>query len=293
MKNKIKILLILAVGVITLPMCQKDPDLRIPDLQTGVAPLIEKNTDLDQTIDIFYPEDFEAAVNVDLFFEDMPQSMEIMVAYNDDVTNRAVLRENITSFPTSVNFTMENLIALLPEFDSVEQLNPGDFFRVYAVITLKNGTVIDGLDTLYNAYNPSISNQPGSSVSVRYPVVCPFDPDFAQGDYHCVSEDWSVDGDVIITVDPDDPTTFYIAGMAELDGATEDLGPLVMHINPVTYAVTVDKTALASDFFGYTNFSYEGTGVFNSCDGSYEMSLKPTVAEGGWGTFTYTFTRND
>ncbi len=293
MKNKIKILLILAVGAMVLPMCQKDPDLRIPDLQLGVVPQILKNTDLDQTIDIFNPEVFEGGVDVDLLFDDMPQKMDIMVAYND--SNRALLRGNVTSFPVSVDFSMNDLLDLIPELDSVEQLNPGDFFRVYAVTTLKDGTVIDGLDSLYAAYNSSISNQPGSNVDVKYTVVCPFDPDFAIGSYRCVSSpaDWNVDGDVTITQDATDPTKFYIAGMAELDGATEDLGPLVMHIDPVTYAVTVDKTILASDFYGMHNFSYAGKGTYNSCDGSYEMSLAPTVTEGGWGTFPYTFTRND
>lgn len=294
MKNKIKILLILAIGAMMLPMCQKDPDLRIPDLQTGVVPQILKDTDLDQTIDIFNPEVFAGSVDVDLFFEDMPQSMDIMVAYNDDMDMRAPLRENITSFPVSIDFTMNDLISLIPEFDSVEQLNPGDYFRVYAVTTLKDGTVIDGLDSLYAAYNSSISNQPGSNVDVKYSVVCPFDPDFAIGSYRCVSEEWAVDGPVTITQDPTDPTKFFVDGMAELDGAVEDLGPMVIHIDPATYAVTIDKSILCSGwYYGYHNFAYEGTGTYNSCDGSYEMSLKATVTEGTFGTFGYIFTRND
>ncbi len=293
MKNKIKILTILAFGAMLLPTCQKDPNLPYPDLQEGVAPVILKNTDLDQTLDVFNLSAFNASVDVDIYFETLPQSMTIMISMNDDYENKAVLRENVTTFPTSIGLTANDLVTLLPGLDSINQLQPGDFFRVYAVTTLEDGTVIDGLDTLYNAYGDGIANLPGSSVDVVYPVVCPYDPDFATGSYRCVSEGWNVDGDVTITADPEDPYTIYVVGMAELDGAVEDLGPMVMHINPATYEVTVDRSILSSSFFGYHNFAYSGSGVYNSCDGSYELKLQPSVDEGGWNPESFTFTRND
>jgi hypothetical protein len=82
--------------------------------------------------------------------------------------------------------------------------------------------------------------------------------------------------------------------MAVLDGAVEDLGPMVMHIDPVTFAVTADKSILCSVwYYGYHNFAYEGTGTYNSCDGSYEMRLSPSVDEGSWPAYLFSFTKND
>jgi len=83
-----------------------------------------------------------------------------------------------------------------------------------------------------------------------------------------------------------------VSGLYAIEGGNEDLGPLVMHIDPATYAVTADKTVIASDYWGYTNGAFEGTGTYNSCDGSYVMKYAISVEEGDFGTFTFVFTRN-
>jgi hypothetical protein len=116
----------------------------------------------------------------------------------------------------------------------------------------------------------------------------------AVGSYLAVSapDQWNSKGDITITVDPVDNTKVYVAGLASIDGLTEDKGPLVMHINPLTFEVTADRTVICSNFWGYTNGAYEGTGTFNSCSGAFIMSFTISVDEGGFGTFKYTFTRN-
>lgn len=80
--------------------------------------------------------------------------------------------------------------------------------------------------------------------------------------------------------------------MVELDGEVEDLGPLKMTIDPITFAVKAEKTALGSDFDVYHNVSYQGTGIFGTCDGKYTMSFTITVDEVSFGLYSFTFTRN-
>ncbi len=58
-----------------------------------------------------------------------------------------------------------------------------------------------------------------------------------------------MDGNVTITVDPDDPYIVYVAGLIELDGLPEDKGPLKMVVNPLNFEVTAVKTVLATNFF--------------------------------------------
>jgi hypothetical protein len=65
-----------------------------------------------------------------------------------------------------------------------------------------------------------------------------------------------------------------------------------MHIDPVTFFVTADKTVLASDAWGETNIAYEGTGLFNSCTGLYSMNFHITTDQTDIGVFAFTFTRN-
>ena len=64
---------------------------------------------------------------------------------------------------------------------------------------------------------------------------------------------------------------YYVSGLETIEGVNEDKGPLVMHINPLTYVVTADKTVLASSAFGYHNLSYAGTGTYDTCTGTYTM----------------------
>jgi hypothetical protein len=133
------------------------------------------------------------------------------------------------------------------------------------------------------------------STPLAVPAACVYSTVMSTGSFHSVSEDWATEGDITITADPDDPYTVYVSGLEEIDGLVEDLGPLVMHIDPITFAVTADKTVLASLVtWGapYHNIAYEGTGTFSTCDGTYTMSFEISVDEGSWGANAFVFTKN-
>jgi hypothetical protein len=295
MKNRLKILTVLAIGIFLLPTCKKDPDLRMPDLQTnGVIPLVEKDATKDQSISFLNLAGFNATVTVDLYYKDIkPQSMNLMVCMNGEVAKTGTVLANITSFPVSVNVTTTNLVDWIPGLDAIDSIKLGDRFKFYTDVTLVDGTVVNGNDPLYTAYNSNIDNLPGSSVDVTYTVLCPLDMSMAIGDYVAYSppSDWNSTGDVVITQDGVDPYTVYLSGLAAIDGESEDLGPLVMHIDPVTYAVTADKTVIDSDFYGYTNYAFEGSGTYNTCSGTYTMKFEISSDAGSWGEFNYTLTR--
>jgi hypothetical protein len=292
MKNKLKILALLAIGVFLLPTCQKEPNLRMPELSNGVIPLIEKDASKDQNISSTDLAGFIGTIKVGLYYKDKPKSMNLMVCMNDDHANTGIVKANITSFPTAVDISVASLVDILPGLDSINQLLPGDYFMFYVDVTLENGKIVNGNDTLYDAYNSSIVNLPGSSLNVKYSVLCPLDLPLTHGDYHSVSADWNSEGDITITPDLVDPYTVYVAGLYTIEGGNEDLGPLVMHIDPVTSEVIADKTVIASDYFGDANGAFEGTGTYNNCDGSYQMKFEITVDAGSYGVYNFTFTRN-
>jgi hypothetical protein len=130
------------------------------------------------------------------------------------------------------------------------------------------------------------------STPLVVPAACVYTTSMSTGSFHSVSGDWGSEGDITITADVDDPYKLYVSGLEEMEGLVEDLGPLVMYIDPVTYAVTAPHKAIASSAFGYHNIAYEGTGTFSTCDGIYTMSFEISVDEGSWGANGFIFTKN-
>lgn len=195
----------------------------------------------------------------------------IVVSFNG-VSERTKIKD-ISNFPQTISITAEEAAAALGM--TIADVESQDYF-VFEVETKVGGKIYR------------------SNGGITVSVVCPFEPTLAYGDYTGISAGWGVNGDITITVDPNDPYTIYVAGLATIDGLEEDLGPLPMHINPLNFEVSVDKTVLASLVtWGapYHNIAYAGSGVFNSCTGDYEMLFAITVDEGSFGSYEFTLKR--
>ena len=180
---------------------------------------------------------------------------------------------DITSFPATVTLVSGDVIRALGI--SAASVKNGDVF------TLEVLTTVNGVATRSNA-------------ALRIPVACGYDKTLTIGSYHSLSvtSEWNSEGNVTITPDASDPYTVYVAGLEALEGFNEDLGPLPMHINPATYAVTVEPTIIVSAG-DYGTIKYGGNGTYNSCDGSYAMNFDITLgAYGPQGKFKFTLTRN-
>jgi hypothetical protein len=178
----------------------------------------------------------------------------------------------ITTFPATVRIISGDVIQKLgiAEGDVVN----GDTF-ILEVVTTANGLTTR------------------STAILRVVVSCAYDRALASGSYHSASTDWNSDGDITITADPADPYKVYVTGLEEMEGLVEDSGPLVMYINPATYEVTVPSKVISSNAWGYGSISYAGTGVYNSCDGSYVMHFDISLESlGSQGINTFIFTRN-
>lgn len=195
--------------------------------------------------------------------------IDIVGSYKD-ILSRVKITE-VTTFPDTVRILSSDVAGKLGI--PLGDISNGDVFT-FELLTTANG----------------LTTRSNSVLIVS--VACAYDTAQAIGNYHSVSADWGSDGNIIITSDPQDPYTVFVTGLEAIEGVDEDQGPLVMHINPATFAVIADKTIIASSAFGYTNLAYEGTGTYNSCDGSYAMTFDISVDQGDFGKFGFTFTRN-
>jgi len=256
--------------IITLIMiffsCEELPD---PAGQRGVA-VVPGITDINPGI--FDSKDLENSyVEFRIIVPEDTKVDKIIVqgSYQDNL-ERVTMTE-LTSFPATVRITSANAAQKLGI--NLADISNGDIF-IFELVTTANG-----LTTRSNAV-------------LAVPVACAYDVNLAIGSYHVIGGDWGSEGNITLTADPLDSYKIYVKGLEEIEGLVEDLGPLVMYINPATYAVTVPKKAIASDAWGYHNIAYEGSGTYSSCDGSYAMIFTISVVEGTFGTYQFTFTRN-
>ena len=135
-----------------------------------------------------------------------------------------------------------------------------------------------------------------SSAAFNVSVVCGYEVSNVSGSYRAVSGGWGLDGGIEITADPDNEFILYVTGLAAVEGLDEDQGPLKLVVNPLDFTVTAERTVLASSTapwgVNYTGLAYEGSGLLNTCDGSFNMLFGITVDQGSFGSFEFDFTKN-
>ena len=197
------------------------------------------------------------------------EKIVIQGSYKDN--QERVPIEEITSFPATIRISCADAAQKIGI--DLADISNGDIF-IFELATTNDGK------TTY------------SSAVLSIPVACAYDVNLATGSYHVIGGDWGSEGNVTLTADPSDEYKIYVSGLEEIEGLVEDLGPLVMYVDPVTFTVDVPLKAIASDAWGYHDIAYEGNGTYSSCDGSYSMVFTITVVEGTFGTFQFSFTRN-
>lgn len=131
-----------------------------------------------------------------------------------------------------------------------------------------------------------------SSAAFKVAVVCGYETENVTGAYTAYSspDEWDMEGSVNLVADEDDQYIVYIHGYATAEGL-EEIAPIKMIINPLDFSVTVPKVTIADNAFGYTGYSYAGSGSLNTCNGTYELMMSVTVDQGSFGSFEYTFTK--
>lgn len=266
MKNRKKLGLIITLIMIFIS-CEQLPD---PAGERGVA-VVPGISDLNPGVfDINDLENAFVQFTVSIPEGETVSSATLIGSFNNNHADVTI--EELTSFPADVTITSA---------DAAEKLG-------IALTDIERGDVFD-FELLITANGRTTRSTP-----LAVPAACVYTTSMSTGSYHSVSppSGWNTEGDITLTADSEDPYTIYVSGLEEMEGLVEDQGPLVMHIDPITYAVTVPRKVIVSDAFGYHNLAYEGTGTFSTCDGVYTMTLTISVDEGGWPAYPFTFTRN-
>lgn len=205
---------------------------------------------------------------IDLGTETVTEAI-VVASYNGDMARVEVAR--VSTFPATVQLLLSDVVTDMGM--TLADVSLGDEFT-FEVLTVKNGKTTR------------------SNAAFVAPVVCAYSSANVSGSYHAVSASWASEGDVTITVDPEDPYIVYVAGLETIEGLNEDQGPLKMIVNPLDYSVEAEKTILASIAWSYHNIAYEGTGTLNTCTGTYNMNFTISVDEGNFGAHDFILTKN-
>jgi len=266
MKNIIRLLTLIIIAGLTITGCETkfDDPAGERDL-IKATPVIEN---LDPSIFLAADKD-NTYVEFDVTAGSGSQTMDGLIEVSYDGGQQRAELQKFTIPATGVKVALTDVAQALGI--SIDAIEGGKYVNIE--ILTKSG------DKYYR-----------SSAAVNPLIAC----DYVAADYvgtaNIKSPGWEMDGPVQVAVDPDDEYTLLVTGIAALDGLTEDGGPLPLVIDPASYAVTVPKTMLATNAWGYSNFSYSGAGTLNTCSKEIQLNIAITVDQGSFGSYAFTIT---
>jgi len=266
MKNIKRLLTLIIILGLTLPGCETKIDDPTGERNLIAATPVIENLDPS----IFLASDkANTFVAFDVTSGAGGQSMDAMIEVSYDGGQQRAKLQEFTIPVTGLEVALTDVATALGL--SVDALQGGAYVNI-EVLT-KSG------DKYYR-----------SAAAVNPLIACEYISADYVGTANAQSAGWGVNGPVTVTLDPDDEYTLLVAGLETIDGLVEDQGPLPLIINPASYAITVPRTVLASDAWGYTNIAYEGTGSLNTCSQAISLNIKISVDQGSFGTYAFTIT---
>jgi hypothetical protein len=228
----------LLLSTLFIAGCRKSDNPKIPDLARVPLPLLTLEEGSASKIPGGDPASFTGSFIVDVYFKhgDQPKAFDIVVVKNGVKSNAKVIQANVTTFPTTITVTGQQLIDLFGE-----PIALGDGFEFGADVITQDGTKYPAFPEGGAPYAPGIGNQPGSNTIIKFAAPCLFVVDEYVGDYSVTRDDWQdyTDGeDIVVTVV--DPTTLSFKYKA--DGAV----PILMKVDPATNEITITKQKYGS-----------------------------------------------
>ena len=278
MKN---ISLLLIAVCLMFASCTNDGGSSKEDLNEAAIPNITKISTTDQGLNVVALKAGQAinlGLNVDVAFGDVA-SMDVVGIYTKGtVKEKAILKANLTTFPSIVNITQTDLYNAFNILNSASDVDLKDNLIISADLTLKNGTVIKMFNSngLTN-YGSGVANFDGIKVIQTYIVSCPLvDASLFSGNYKVTADQWDDYG-----VGPIIPVVYNAAnGTKEfripnttrpyiVNGSTSYL---ICTVNTTTAAVTVTSNEPWNYGGGFIT-TVTGTGTVGSCTGDINLRL--------------------
>jgi hypothetical protein len=274
------LLIISALFTTLISGCRKDDNPRVPDFIRVPLPILTKDETKDLSISAQEPTAFAASFTIDMQFKDQPppKSVEAVMIKNGDKTNVISLLKDITSYPTTIDITGQQLIDAF----GGGTIELGDTYDFGVNITLDDGTVIPAFPPNSTAYAPGVGNQPGASPSIRYEAICAFTAAEYAGNFEVEVDEWEdyAPGTII-------PVTVVDETTLSFKYAADNAQPILVKVDPATNETSVAEQVYGDyDAFGISNIkcaSVAGADNFVApCDLVLSVKLRHFVPEGSY-----------
>jgi len=312
MKLLFRYISIIAALLFVAYSCEVDYNGPMPnDMKVACLPYIDFDAAAsDAYININSPGDYSFSGTIDVLFEDPFDKLTLVVVYNGAYDKQYVLKDNITEVPVSISVTSADIVAAVPELNSVADFKEGDEVHVFVVPTI-GGKAYPPYQKLGNgSYNTvstgvytDLANIKGvTSADVVISVPCGFSVDDYLGVMYC-KEDWG-GGEVYeytatVIEDPDytgDGVGLVIAGL--FDGADVSITKAVINLDDFGFTGPAQTLMPDVSVIGYPasyGALYFGkiAGVVNTCALEIKFTTSVSVDAGSFGPVTYTLQRLD
>lgn len=276
------------IVVLSAISCENDGGTSKIVTSKGGVPNIQKIATTDQGLNVLAlqnGEDVDMGVTIDIGIGEV-KSMDIIGLYTKDgVTEKAILKSNVNTFPSEFHVGGGDLISAFASLSSASDFDILDKFEISADVTLKNGTVLKLYDndgtTLYGA---DIANSELFKVKQTYDPACPLvDASLFDGDYIVTEDTWQdYDLGTVIPLSYNTGTfTFKILNTVNPYVNNPDTSYLLVTIDPTNNSVVVKSN---EDFdYGPGYGPTTGTGTVSSCSGDINL----TIAFGPYGGYKF------
>lgn len=268
------------VAFILLSACRKSDNPKIPTLIDVAVPLITIDGSADVTISKDNPTAFKGKFIVDLYFKDGPKpaKFDVVVIKNGDKTNVRHLKDGITTFPTSVDVTGQQLTTL---FNSPIVL--GDKFSIGVDVTTEAGQLFQAFPQPANAqaYGAGLNGQAGASTQIDYSAVCPIYIEQFLGT-STVVDNFFWEASYPVTVTNPSPGVLQIMGINQQPNVS-----VLVYIDSKYYTAKIPAEIIDAkpSYVGpYTNLKMDGKGTVDACKISINLSIAWSVDQGSFGT---------
>lgn len=278
---KLSIIYSFLLAAIVVSGCRKDDNAMVPDLQKVPIPLLTLADGAEVKIPGGEPSTFTTTFDVDTYFKngELPEHLDVVVVKNGVKSNPKVIQAAVTTYPTTITLTGQQLIDLFGE-----EIGLGDAFDIGADVFTKDGKKFEAFPILGETYAPGIANLPGSNTQLRFAAPCLYDAaSYTEGDYEVILDEWNDFGvGDPVAVKKIDDTHF------SFKYAAANANPIVFEVNPADNSITIPSVMYGTyDGSEVTAVGAEGSEV-DPCDVSFKLVINHNAPDFGGDLGNYT-----
>jgi hypothetical protein len=273
--------LLLFAFVLALVSCTKDGGESKIDLQESAIPNIKKITSTDQGLNVAAlnaGQNINLGLTVGVGFGSV-STMDIIGVYTKgSVKEKAVIKANVSGFPTTVNINQTDLYNAFNILNSASDVGLTDKLEISADLKLNDGSVVK----MYNSngsvnYGSGIANFSGITVLQTYIVSCPLtSASIFNGNYRVTADQWQDYnvGDIVPVVYNASNGTFVfrILNTANAYISNSATSYIICTVNPANNTVVVTSNEQWS-YIGWNTVTVTGSGTVGSCTGDINLKL--------------------